>query len=211
MKKHITSKSILTVFMYLLTISIVQASSLVCGRIYLKGGTIIECSKEDRLKLPRRSRSTIFMQNAYSKDEVRKTFKITQIDSIIAWHPATPEHLRKFIPSKRFGWLWIYFETPQICVGVYSTKGYGIDTNGGIQIMQRKGFIFRSKATYCLKKMEAEDFESVGKINGKANGKFRNKVAEYVNDDPNLAETILYSKTKRDKTILILQSYKSSK
>lgn len=211
MNKHITSKAILTVFIYLLTISMVQASSFVCGRIYLKGGTIIECSKEDRLKLPKRSKSTIFMQNAYSKDEVRKTFKISQIDSIIAWHPATPEHLRKFIPSERFGWLWIYFETPQICVGVYSAKGYGIDTNGGIQIMQRKGFIFRSKATYCLKKKGEEDFESVGKINGKANGKFRKKVAEYVNDDPNMAETILNSKTKRDKTILMLQSYNSRK
>lgn len=53
-----------------------------------------------------------------------------------------------------------------------------------------------------------DDFVPVGKISGKANNKFREKVAEYVSDDPNMADAILNSKTRRDKTLLMLENYK---
>lgn len=210
MKKHLAIKSLLLIFLFLPTLSVINASSFVVGRIYLKNGSVIKCSENDRIKLPKRSGKTIFLRNAYSKDEVKEMFKADQIDSIIAWHPATPEHVRKFVPSERLGWLWIYFEAPQIRVGIYSAKGYGIDTNGGIQIIQRIGLIFHSKTAYCLKKTGESDFTPVGKIGGKANNKFRKKVAAYVSDDLSMTDIILNSRTKRDKTVLMLQQYKSS-
>lgn len=154
MKKHNATKTVLLIFLFLSTVSAANAASFVIGRIYLKNGSVIECTENDRIKLPKRSGKTVFLRNAYRKEEVRESFKTAQIDSIIAWHPATPEHVRKFVPSESIGWLWIYVETPQISVGVYSAKGYGIDTNGGIQVIQRNGLIFRSKTVYCLKKQE---------------------------------------------------------
>lgn len=209
MKKHNATKTILLIFIFLSTVSVANAASFVIGRIYLKNGSVIECSGNDRIKLPKRLDKTIFFRNAYRKEEVRESFKAARIDSIIAWHPATPEHVRKFVPSESLGWLWIYVETPRISVGVYSAQGYGIDTNGGIQVMQRKGLIFRSKTAYCLKKTGEADFVPVGKADGKANNKFRKKVAAYVSDDPAMANIILNSRTQRDKTVLMLMNYKS--
>lgn len=207
MKKHIATKISLLIFLCLSTISTTIASSFVIGRIYMKNGSVIECSEKDRIKLPKRSGKTVFLRNAYRKDEVRERFRADQIDSIIAWHPATPEHIRKFVPSESLGWLWIYFETPRISIGVYSAKGYGIDTNGGIQVLQRIGLISHSKTAYCLKKTGKTDFTPVGKVGGKANNKFREKVAAYVSDDPAMADIILNSRTQRDKTVLMLVDY----
>lgn len=190
-----------------LSISMVKASSYVMGRIYLNNGTVIECTQRDRIKLPKRSNSVVFLCNAYSKDEIRKKFPASQVDSIIAWHPATPEHIRKFVSSDNLGWLWIYFETPQICASIYSSKGYGIDTNGGIQVLQKKGLVFHSKTTYCLKKTGVEDFEPVGATKSRSNKKFRKKVAEYIWEDPNLSNQILNSNARRNKIILMLLNY----
>lgn len=208
MNKQIAIKSLLLIFLFLSSISTVNASSFVLGLIYMKNGSVIECSETDRIRLPKRSGDAIFIRNAYRKNEVKERFKADQIDSIIAWHPATPEHIRKFVPSESLGWLWIYFETPQISVGGYSAKGYGIGANGGIQILRKQRLLFHSKTAFCLKKTGEDDFVPVGKISGKANNKFRKKVAEYVSDDPNIADAILNSKTRRDKTLLMLENYK---
>lgn len=209
MKKHNATKAILLIFLFLSTVSVANAASFVTGRIYLKNGSVIECSVNDRIKLPKRSGKTVLLRNAYRKEEVRESFKVDQVDSIIAWHPATQEHVRKFVPSESLGWLWIYFETPQISVGVYSAKGYGIATNGGIRILQKRRLLFHSKTAFCLKKKGEDDFVQVGKVSDKANNKFRKEVAEYVSDDPDMADAILNSKTRRDKTLLMLWNYKS--
>ncbi|WP_303916193.1 hypothetical protein [Bacteroides mediterraneensis] len=208
MKKHLAIKILLLIILCLSTLSMTNASSFVVGRIYMKNGSVIECTEKDRIKLPKRLGDAVFLRNAYRKNEVRERFKADQIDSIIAWNPATPEHIRKFVPSESLGWLWIYFETPQISVGVYSAKGYGIGTNGGILILQRRRLLFHSKTAYCLKKAGDDDFVAVGKAAGKANNTFREKVAEYVSDDPDMADAILHSKTRRDKTLLMLENYK---
>lgn len=208
MKKHLAIKTLLLIILCLSTLSMANASSFVVGRIYMKNGSVIECTEKDRIKLPKRSGDAVFLRNAYRKNEVRERFKADQIDSIIARHPATPEHVHKFVPSESLGWLWIYFETPGICVGVYSAKGYGIGTNGGILILQRQRLLFHSKTAYCLKKAGDDDFVTVGKASGKANNRFREKVAEYVSDDPKMTDAILNSKIRRDKTLLMLENYK---
>lgn len=208
MNKQIAIKCLWLICLFLASVSTVNAASFVLGRIYMKNGAVIECAETDRIRLPKRSGDAVFLRNAYRKNEVKERFKADQIDSIIAWNPATPEHIRKFVPSESLGWLWIYFETPQISVGVYSAKGYGIGANGGIWILQRQRLLFHSKTAFCLKKTGEDDFVPVGKISGKANNRFREKVATYVSDDPKMADAILHSKTRRDKTLLMLENYK---
>lgn len=184
-----------------------KASSYVHGRIYLRDGRVIECADGDRIRLPKRSGKAIFLKNAYTDLEEKEKFSAGQIDSIVAWHPATPEHVRKFVPSETPGWLWVYFETPKVCVCIYSEKGYGIGANGGIEVLQWQGLIFRSRTAYCLRRAGEETFEVIGSANGISSEGFRRKLAEFVGDNPDLAERILESRGRRDKTVMMLEDY----
>lgn len=184
-----------------------QSSSLVMGKIYLKDGTVIECGKKDRMKIPKRSRNVRLRRNAYYRDKTIEVFKRNDIDSIIAWHPSTPEHTRKFVVSDRHKWMWVYFETPHIGTYIYSAKGYGIEGNGGIEIFKRVGTLFSTRTIYYLKKDGTDKFMSIGPTEPRFGKRFRRNVAEYINDDPVLAEEIRESKTSRNKTVLMLQDY----
>ena len=116
------------------TVSAVQAASTVQGRIYLKDGRVIECGEKDRIRLPKHEQDVKLLRRAFYKDKSKEIYRYEEIDSIVCWHATAPEHPRKFIPAPDAGWLWVYVETPHICVGVYSHKGYGIDSNGGIEV-----------------------------------------------------------------------------
>lgn len=190
-----------------LAISISNATSLVKGRIYLKDGSVIECDKNDRLKIPKRSRKVKLFRRAFYKDKHKETYTFESIDSIICWHASAPQYLRKFIPSPKAGWLWVYIDTPHICVGVYSKKGYGIASNGGIEVFVRQRYFSSSRTAYYLRKANDIDFCDVGSTKRKARKKFRKRIAEYISDDPILAEYILRSRTSRNKTILMLEEY----
>ena len=72
MKKHNATKTVLLIFLFLSTVSAANAASFVIGRIYLKNGSVIECTENDRIKLPKRSGKTVFLRNAYRKEEVRE-------------------------------------------------------------------------------------------------------------------------------------------
>lgn len=114
-------------------------------------------------------------------------FSAEQIDSIIAWHPATREHVRKFVPSETPGWMWVYFETPKVCVCIYSEKGYGISVNGGSEVLQWQGLIFRSRTAYCLRRAGEETFEVIGSADGRSSEGFRRKLpslSEMIPDSP---------------------------
>ena len=175
------------------TVSAVQAASTVQGRIYLKDGRVIECGEKDRIRLP--------------KDKSKEIYRYEEIDSIVCWHATAPEHPRKFIPAPDAGWLWVYVETPHICVGVYSHKGYGIDSNGGIEVLVKYRYLSRSRTAYYLRKAGKEDFEVVGSASRRGKERFREAVAAYIADDPDLAEQILRAQADRSRTILMLEAY----
>ena len=118
-----------------MTVFVMEAASLVQGRIYLKDGRIIECAEKDRIKLPKHSQDIKLLRRAFYKDKSKEVYRFEEIDSIVCWHAASPEHLRKFIPVPKAGWLWVYMETSYIGAYVYSQKGYGIDNNGGIEVL----------------------------------------------------------------------------
>lgn len=184
-----------------------NAVSLVKGKIYLKDGSVIECAKDDRLKIPKRSYNLKLFRRAFYKDKHKEIYAFEAIDSIVCWHASSPQHLRKFIPSPKAGWLWVYIDTPHICVGVYSKKGYGIASNGGIEVFVRQRYFSSSRTAYYLRKANDIDFCDVGSTKRKAKKKFRERISEYISDDPILAEYILQSKTNRNKTILMLEEY----
>ncbi len=190
----------------------VEASGLVQGRIYLKNGQVVECAEKDRIELPKHSRDVKLLRHAFYKDKSKEVYRFEEIDSIVCWHVASPQHLRKFIPAPKAGWLWVYMETPYIGAYVYSHKGYGIDNNGGIEVLVKQRSLSRSRTAYYLRKAGNSEFYDVGSASRNAKNVFRERIAAYISDDPELAEIILQSDSKnRSKTILMLEAYNPRK
>lgn len=90
-------------------------------------------------------------------------------------------------------------------------KGYGIDSNGGIQVWQRQGAFSQSRTAYYLKKTGEKKFLTVGAANRNTKDVFRERIARYVGDDPELAERIRLSSAIRSKTIQLLHDYDPTK
>lgn len=105
MTGRILIKAVFLAVVFLLAASVAGGSDFVHGRIYLRDGRVIECADGDRIRLPKRSGKAIFLKNAYTDLEEKEKFSAGQTDSIVAWHTATPEHVRKFVPLFRKG-LW---------------------------------------------------------------------------------------------------------
>ena len=184
-----------------------QAASLLEGRIYMKNGSVIECTGNDRLKMPKKSGRLKIFRDAFQKTKTKEVLPAGDIDSVICWHTKSPEHTRKFIFGAKPGWMWVYVETPYIKACIYSKKGYGINTNGGIQVWQRRRWFSRSRAAYFLQKEGDRGFRNVGSAYRRSKDVFRERIARYIDDDPTLAERIRQSNAYRDKTILMLHDY----
>lgn len=90
-------------------------------------------------------------------------------------------------------------------------KGYGIDSNGGIQVWQRQGTFSQSRTAYYLKKTGEKEFLTVGAANRNTKDVFQERIARYVGDDPELAERIRLSSAIRSKTIQLLRDYDPTK
>ncbi len=164
-----------------------------------------------RLQLPKRFGKLTVLRDAFRKTKAKEVFQSEEIDSVVCWHAQSPEHIRKFIPAENPGWMWVYLETPHICVCIYSEKGYGIDSNGGIQVWQRQGTFSQSRTAYYLKKTGEKEFLTVGAANRNAKDVFRERIARYVGDDLELAERIRLSSAIRSKTIQLLRDYDPTK
>lgn len=157
--------------------------------------------------VPKGFESIQLYRNAFYKLKTKEIFARQDIDSIVCWHSAAPEYRRKFIPSDRYGWLWIYFETPYISVCVYSVKGYRLESNGGIVLLHRQGLLSQSRTAYYIRKTGEREFQVIGAATRNARDPFRERIADYISDDPQLADTIRRSNLNRNKTILLLKDY----
>ncbi|MBQ7762374.1 MAG: hypothetical protein IJ382_02455 [Flavobacteriales bacterium] len=204
-------KLILLTLLCVTTIYAAPAASLIEGRIYLKNGSIIECTGNDRLQLPKKSGKLKIFRNAFQKTKTKELISVVDIDSVICWHTKSPEHLRKLVFEQDPGWMWVYVETPHITACIYSKKGYSIDTNGGMLVLQRHGWFSRSRVGYFLQKCGESGFQNIGSAYHRSKDSFRERIACYIDDDPELAGRIRQSNTYRDKTILMLQEYDPTK
>lgn len=202
-------RTILLFSLCVTAVSAAQAASTVQGRIYLKDGRVIECGEKDRIELPKHAQDVKLLRRAFYKDKSKEIYRYEEIDSIVCWHATAPEHPQKFIPAGEAGWLWVYFETPHICVGVFAQKGYGVDSNGGIEVLVKYRSLSRSRTAYYLRKTGEAEFYDAGSASRRGKDRFRESVAAYVSDDPELAEQILQSSTSdRSRTILMLEAYR---
>lgn len=61
------------------------------------------------------------------------------------------------------------------------------------------------------KKKGGETFLFIGSVNRRSKDIFRERIAQYINDDPLLSKQILRSNTNRSKTVLMLKDYNPSK
>ena len=202
---------ILLTLLCVTTIYAAPAASLIEGRIYLKNGSIIECTGNDRLQLPKKSGKLKIFRNAFQKTKTKELISAVDIDSVICWHTKSPEHLRKLVFEQDPGWMWVYVETPHITACIYSKKGYSIDTNGGMLVLQRHGWFSRSRVGCFLQKCGESGFQNIGSAYRRSKDSFRERIACYIDDDPELAGRIRQSNTYRDKTILMLQEYDPTK
>ena len=204
-------KLILLTLLCVTTIYAAPAASLIEGRIYLKNGSIIECTGNDRLQLPKKSGKLKIFRNAFQKTKTKELISAVDIDSVICWHTKSPEHLRKLVFEQDPGWMWVYVETPHITACIYSKKGYSIDTNGGMLVRQRSGWFSSSRVAYFLQKHDESEFQNIGSTYRRSKDVFRERIARYIDDDPELAERIRRSNAYRDKTILMLRDYDPTK
>lgn len=196
--------------LFVATVS-VRAASLVEGRIYLKNGSVVECTGDDRLQLPQKSGKLKIFRDAFRKTKTKEVLPAGDIDSVICWHAKTPEHVRKLVWASDPGWMWVYVETSHITACVYSKKGYYVDTNGGMLVRQRSGWFSSSRVAYFLQKHDESEFQDIGSTYRRSKDVFRERIARYIDDDPELAERIRRSNAYRDKTILMLQDYDPTK
>ncbi len=197
------------IFLLFLCIGVwtVQAGSLVEGVIYLKNGRSIEFKGHDRLKIPSKHRDVKGVREAFAKNRRKEIYPMEEIDSVVCWHARMPEYQRKFLPSSQIGWCWVYFETPHMIALIYSKKGYGVSTNGGIGVYQRQGIFTHSKVKYYIRKSGEKEFYSPGKVKARTGKAFREKLCSYIADDEVLCNQIRRSDTWRGKTLLLLKDY----
>ncbi len=184
-----------------------MAAEWVEGKVFLKNGTVVECTGNDRIELPKRSGRLKIWRDAFLKTKDKEWIEPEEVDSIVCWHVRTPEHPRRFVYAERPGWMWVYFATLHIQTCIYGKKGYGIDTNGGIQVWQRRRVFSQSRVAYFLRKRGEERWQDMGGINRRSKDRFRERIAQYVEDDPELARRILQSSIGRAKTVLMLRDY----
>ena len=163
----------------------VRAAVPVEGIIYFKEGKSVGFSGDHRVCIPKKGKDVKAFRGIFTRDKQKEVYPAEEIDSIVCWHPRTPEFRRKFILAEGIGWCWQYFATPHIEAYVYSGRGYGIASNGGIQVWQRRGVFSRSRVIYYL----------------------RERLCRYVADDAELCRRIRSLDTWRDKTVLMLQEY----
>lgn len=186
-----------------------QAASHVEGTVYLKGGRTVTYTQNDRLEIPRKAKPLYGWRDAFRKTKSRTVYRYDEIDSAVLWAPRHPEKRHVFIPTA-VGWCRVYFATPQLRALLHSRKGYTIYANGGTAVFVRSGVFTSSAITLWLQKLPDGALWTPGRLNRSNDDAFRRRIAEFVADDPALAERIRRSSTSRDKTVLLLDAYRPS-
>lgn len=175
---------------------------MVCGRVYLGDGRIITADGDDRVTLPSKRRDIKVVEAAYSnKARVSATFKGDEVDSLHLWVRTKPERVRTERYLDGYGWCWQLDATPYVAVYAFSPKGYSLAGNGGMASIGKPKILVDMGG-------KITEFTNTHKM---ADNKLRRKLALMAADDPALAEAILASRHRRDKTIRMLSLYKPAK
>ena len=90
----------------------VRAAVPVEGIIYFKEGKSVGFSGDHRVCIPKKGKDVKAFRGIFTRDKQKEVYPAEEIDSIVCWHPRTPEFRRKFILAEGIGWCWQYFATP---------------------------------------------------------------------------------------------------
>ena len=74
---------LLTLFLFVATAPLL-AASLVEGRIYMKNGSVVECTGNDRLKMPKKNGKLKVFRDAFRKTKAKEILSPGDIDSVLA-------------------------------------------------------------------------------------------------------------------------------
>lgn len=165
----------------------------------------------DRIELPCGGKPLKGLRDAFGKRR-KITYRLDEIDSVVCWHPRSPERRHKFRPSTEVGWCWVYLETPHIGVHIYARRGYTIHTNGGISPLKASqwwGLSSTEVGIYLLKTGDTELY-ALGEAGRRSQDAFRERICRYIADDPALCERIRASDALRSKTVVLLRDYRPS-
>lgn len=170
------------------------------GIVYLRDGSQVEFREEDRIRIPKKRSAITAYRGVFQYNTKKQTFDFDRVDSLVCWHARSPEHRRKFLPVPSVGWCWVYFETPYIRSIIYQKKGYALSSNGGIHLALG--------AYYLQKTAPGMPLCSLGRVKYYHRGlKFRQRIARYIQDDPDSSREVEQSIGFRDATLFLIKRY----
>ena len=74
----------------------VRAAVPVEGIIYFKEGKSVGFSGDHRVCIPKKGKDVKAFRGIFTRDKQKEVYPAEEIDSIVCWHPRTPEFRRKF-------------------------------------------------------------------------------------------------------------------
>lgn len=83
----------------------VRAAVPVEGIIYFKEGKSVGFSGDHRVCIPKKGKDVKAFRGIFTRDKQKEVYPAEEIDSIVCWHPRTPEFRRKFILAEGIGWI----------------------------------------------------------------------------------------------------------
>ena len=64
---------------------------LMCGKVYLSGGDVVELNDSDRIAMPVKKKQLCLVVNAYSsRQKVSQRISPETVDSIVLWNATSP-------------------------------------------------------------------------------------------------------------------------
>ena len=79
----------------------VRAAVPVEGIIYFKEGKSVGFSGDHRVCIPKKGKDVKAFRGIFTRDKQKEVYPAEEIDSIVCWHPRTPEFRRKFRVAPR--------------------------------------------------------------------------------------------------------------
>lgn len=177
-------------------ISATKVSQQVCGRVYLKGGEVIETTDSSRIGTPAKKHGKlVIVENAFThRAKESRLIEGTEVDSVQIWQRTRTDRVRTLVYEPDYGWCWQVENANGIRVCGFSPKGYFLAGNGG---MSARGELIM----LVVKDGRIYEFDKPGKM---ANDEFRRQVAAFVADNPALAQKILDSRLTRSGTLRLI-------
>lgn len=182
--------------------SATKVTQQVCGRVFLKDGSIIEADGDNRIGTPKKKNGKVtVIENAFTHNSKEtRVLEGAEIDSLQIWQRTRTDRVRTLVYIPGRGWGWKIESAGGITLYGYSPDGYYLAGNGGMST--------RGKLTLLVvKDGHIYEYENTHKM---ADDSFRREITAFVADDPALTARIMESRKTKDATLRMLGTYRPS-